>query len=362
MNRATSHKQQATSMGMDSGVSAAPSTARAQAGQAMTEFQICAAYVLVPLFLMVPLVAKYIDIKHATINSARYQAWEYTAWYNSVDDHDIVGNFDAAKIPYKSPANTAKEAERRLFSYIREGDDALAISTADTSGWKSTDMNPLWTNHRGDAIYAGSLGASINTAQDTPGYKIFGMDSAKIINLILNVLDLVFDAFGALLSIIPGSSGNEFSAINTEGYTKVDVSAPIYTYPGAINVADGSVQEGIFARAGVLSEGWNAGGTDHTYKQIGGAIPSTLLKELLTMPVVGEIWDLASFMAPELTRCKPTFHSPAVGPEGSLWLGYVDGDVVHPDRLSGGGTHVCDDAGRCRLVPTETMSHSECQG
>ena len=333
-----------------------------QLGQAMTEFQICAAYVLVPLFLIVPLVAKYIDIKHATINSARYQAWEYTAWYNSVDDHDIVGNFTAAKIPYKSPDDTAKESERRLFSYIREGDDALQLSTADTSGWKSADMNPLWNNHRGEAIYAGTLGASISTANDTPGYRIFGMDSAKIINLILNVLDLVFDAFGALLSIIPGSSGNEFGAINTEGYTKVGVSAPVYTYPEVINVADGSVPEGIEARAGVLSEGWNAGGTDHTYKQIGGAIPSTLLKEILTMPVVGEIWDVVSFMAPELTRCKPAFHSPAVGPEGSIWLGYVDGDVVHPDRLSGGGTHVCDDAGRCRLVPNVAMSHSECQG
>ena len=53
-----------------------------ESGQAMTEFQICAAYVLIPLFLMVPLLAKYIDIKHATISAARYQAWEYTAWYN----------------------------------------------------------------------------------------------------------------------------------------------------------------------------------------------------------------------------------------------------------------------------------------
>lgn len=333
-----------------------------QTGQAMTEFQVCAAYVLVPLFLIVPLIAKYIDIKHAAINSARYQAWEYTAWYNAADDHDIVGNFDAAKVPYKSPAITAAESERRLFSYIREGDDALTISTDDASGWKSADMNPLWTNHRGDALYRGSLGASIGTANDTPGYTIFGFDTGTIINLILDVLDFVFDAFGTLLSIIPGSAGNEFSAINTEGYTRVDVLAPINTYPNAIDVAAGATPEDISARAGVLSEGWNAGGTDHTYKQVGGAIPSTLLKELISMPVMGEIWDLISFLAPEFTRCKPTFHSPAVGPEGSLWLGYVDGDVVHPDRLSGGGTHVCDDAGRCRLVPNEAMSHSECQG
>ncbi len=330
----------------------------------MTEFQVAAAFVLVPLFLIVPLVGKYIDIKHAAINSARYQAWEYTAWYNSVDDHDIVGNFTAAKIPYKSPDVTAAESERRLFSYIREGDDALAVTSADASGWKASEMNPLWNNHRGRPIYTGNLGARtvISTANETPGFKIFGIDSGSIVNVILKVLDFVFDAFGALLSIIPGNSGNEFSAINTEGYTKVSVYAPIDTYPNVIDVADGRKAEGILARAGVLSEGWNAGGTEHTYKQIGGAIPSTLLKELLSMPVMGEIWDVISFMAPEFSRCKPTIRSPAVGKDGSLWLGYVDGDVVHPDRLSGGGGHVCDDAGRCRLEPLEPMSHSECQG
>jgi hypothetical protein len=328
----------------------------------MTEFQICAAYVLVPLFLIVPLVAKYIDIKHATINAARYQAWEYTAWYNSADDHDIVDNFSAARVPYKSPESTRAESERRLFSYIREGDDALPVTAGDSGGWEAADMNPLWTNHRGEPLYGGALGASIDTANDTPGYRIFGFDTGTIVNLILDVLDFVFDSFGTLLSIIPGNAGNEFSAINTEGYTRVGVEAPIYLYPGVIDVAEGSIAASLHARAGVLSEGWNAGGTDHTYRQVGGAIPSTLLKELLTMPVMGEIWDVVSFMAPELTRCKPAFHSPAVGPEGSLWLGYVDGDVVHPDRLSGGGTHVCDDAGRCRLVPNVAMSHSECQG
>jgi hypothetical protein len=93
---------------------------------------------------------------------------------------------------------------------------------------------------------------------------------------------------------------------------------------------------------------------------VGGAVPTTLLKELLTMPVMGEVWDVISFIAPELTRCKPTFHSPFVGDDGSLWLGYVDSDTVHPDRLSGGGTHVCDDAGICRLEPVIPLSHTEC--
>ncbi|MCB1745044.1 MAG: hypothetical protein KDK91_32050, partial [Gammaproteobacteria bacterium] len=102
---------------------------------------------------------------------------------------------------------------------------------------------------------------------------------------------------------------------------------------------------------------------------------------------------------PELTECTSrTDRNPPLGkklangiglgvlydtfvPEdGSLWLGYVDGDVVHPDRLSADprnpqtrlGSHICGADGRCvwdntamananpalnRITP---LSHSPC--
>ena len=332
-----------------------------QRGQAMTEFQIAAVYILVPLFLFIPMLGKYIDIKHATIEAARYQAWEYTAWLNAADDHDIMNNFTSATVPYKSPAETRAEAQQRFFSAIREGENAVPISTTDRSdGWDVEDRNPLWTDHKAQPLFTGTMSSTISTGNDTPGFKIFGVDSGDIISLILDGLDFVFDAFGTLLSIIPGNSGAEFSAINTDGYTRSDVQSPVRMFPGAVDAHKTAYWRSIPANAGVLSETWGSGGMLHTYNQVGGAVPTTLLKELLTMPVMGEIWDVISFLAPELTRCKPTFHSPLIGDEGSLWLGYVDSDTVHPDRLSGGGTHVCDDAGRCRLKPNLPMSHTEC--
>lgn len=332
-----------------------------QLGQAMTEFQITAVYILVPLFLFIPLLGKYLDIKHATIEAARYQAWEYTAWYNAADNHDIMKNFTSASVPYKTPAQTVTETQRRFFSAIREGSAAIPISTADKDkGWKAVDRNPLWTDHRAQPLFTGNMTATLVTSSDTPGFKIFGVDTGHVMSAILKVFDFVFSAFGKVLGIIPGNSGAGFSAINTKGYVKSAVDAPVRTFPGVIDVYDNPIILNFPAKAGVLSETWSSGGPLHTYNQVGGAVPTTLLKELQSMPVMGPIWDVISFMAPELTRCKPLFHSPFVGDEGSLWLGYVDSDTVHPDRLSGGGTHMCDSSGRCRLQPKLPMSHMEC--
>ena len=53
-----------------------------QHGQAMVEFVI-AMLVLLPIFFMIPILGKYLDIKMATISAARYEAWERTVAYPS---------------------------------------------------------------------------------------------------------------------------------------------------------------------------------------------------------------------------------------------------------------------------------------
>ena len=43
-------------------------------GQAMTEVAICAAFILVPLFLIIPTFGKFIDMKQTAVQAARYEA------------------------------------------------------------------------------------------------------------------------------------------------------------------------------------------------------------------------------------------------------------------------------------------------
>ncbi|MDZ7736787.1 MAG: hypothetical protein U5P41_12355 [Gammaproteobacteria bacterium] len=87
---------------------------RSVRGQAMVELAIIAAAILVPLLLLIPLLGKQIDLKHQTIQAARYQAWEYTVWYT--DSGRLPDGFSDATQPIKSTTVTEREARRRFFS------------------------------------------------------------------------------------------------------------------------------------------------------------------------------------------------------------------------------------------------------
>ena len=386
----------------------------------MTEFVIAATFVLLPLFVFVPMLGKYIDFKHAAIQAARYQAWEYTVWYNDLDDHDILDNFNSGhasfRMPLKDVATTRHESQTRIMAQVGNypSDDIGDPSTAAIRPISDADQtivyapNPLWRDRSGLPFFAGDLTINeVETDGATPTITIFGVNVGSWLNSIVDIVDVAFgfigDIIGVIDSVTPGDGGGaapgagevfagspEFSAINNKGYSRVDFDAmALVNSLGSnlrtdLNGGPGGVFNtlGFKAKAGVLADGWNAGGTAHTYLQVGGATPSTLVKELLNLPGLSQVWDLISFIAPELSRCDhpdgdgphPLIKSPLAAPGGHLWLGYVDGDVVHPDRLSVPGedskvrlgTHVCDDSGRCMwdddveaLDPP--MSHSPCQ-
>lgn len=387
-----------------------------QLGQAMTEFVIAATFVLLPLFVFVPMLAKYIDFKHAAIQAARYQAWEYTAWYDSAGDRDILENFNTGhpsfRMPVKQLEATRLESQVRLMGPIG-AEPAQTAGVATIPGLSEADQfadyspNPLWRDRRGLPFFGGTLDVEeADTNDDTPTITIFGVNVGAWLNAIVDVVDAAFGFIGDVIGVIGSASGGgggappgagdvfdgspAFGAMDTKGYSHVKFDAVALVDPMGSNLRTDlagtapRVAEplGFRAKAGVLANGWNAGGTGHAYLQVGGATPSTLVHELLNVPVLSDVWDLVGFIAPELSRCDdpggpgphPLIKSPLAAPHGHLWLGYVDGDVVHPDRLSllGDdptvrlGGHVCDDSGRCTwddavqaLDPP--MSHSECR-
>ena len=105
-----------------------------QIGQAMTEFLVVA-LAMMPLFLLIPMIAKYQDVSHTTQMAARYVAFDGT-----------IRN-DAVEYGWKSEATLADEVRRRFF-----GNSDAPIKTGDIAGefdahrnlfWRGPDNQPL---------------------------------------------------------------------------------------------------------------------------------------------------------------------------------------------------------------------------
>lgn len=78
---------------------------RAQAGQALTEFVVVGSLVLVPLFLIVPVIAKVISQKQDVELAARYAAWERTVWYSDAGSVSGQKGYEGPTLTYKSDAD-----------------------------------------------------------------------------------------------------------------------------------------------------------------------------------------------------------------------------------------------------------------
>jgi hypothetical protein len=108
----------------------------AQSGQAIIEFLV-AGLVLIPLFLLMPLIGKYLDIKQTTIAASRKLAFECTVRY--ADCGSLGGN-----------PSFADEIRMRFFS----GDQSPVL----TNDYPSQDAieagqgDPLWVDTKGTPL------------------------------------------------------------------------------------------------------------------------------------------------------------------------------------------------------------------
>jgi hypothetical protein len=104
-------------------------------GQALVEFLVLA-LALLPLFLLMPMIAKYQDLAHATQMASRYVAFE------AMTRNDGAGS-------WKPEAQLAQEARRRFFS-----NSEAPIKTNDGAGNFSRDQNAFWRSPGQQALIA----------------------------------------------------------------------------------------------------------------------------------------------------------------------------------------------------------------
>lgn len=155
-----------------------------QRGQAMTELNIVAAFVLLPLFLLIPIMGKYIDIKHTTVQTARYMAWERTAYF---PDASAIAS-DATKsstLPQKNVDTLQKEA---LYRFFGKNDSNAKIISTSTPTLTDGTLNALWWSHNKNdppLIDLDSL-KDRNNFSDIPSQK-----KSPLLNTIDSVVDTI---------------------------------------------------------------------------------------------------------------------------------------------------------------------------
>lgn len=282
-----------------------------QRGQALTEFTVAAGFVLIPTFLLIPLLGKYIDVQHSTIQAARYQAWEYTAWHAS--DGRPGGYKETRPYPVKSPAALKKEARRRFFS-----DPALHLSEEDReTGWQAKHRNVLWRDHRGTPLLDHEQKGAKVAEADTP-------DFTGVVTKLINAFHTVSGFVEKVLELVGLDAG--FTVTESRGYyqanskvktTGLDWFDPNDTLSGVDDFKNGLTFK---ARAAVLSRYWNAGSRHMTKHQTKGLVPTAALDNEAIAKVREVVDTIANPFLPELT-------------EDSLQFGKVDTEIVPPDRL-----------------------------
>lgn len=344
-----------------------------QSGQAMTEMIIAASFVLIPLFLLIPWLGKYIDLHQSAIQAARYEAWEYTVWYNDVASEAPAGAVDKngsqITMPEKSIAELQAEARQRFFSKAAYSSIPAEADLVNEGSWDITNTNPLWQDHHGNSLLANTttIDSTLESFDVTPNNN-----TSNSLETPLEIDELIFDAAtgagGAIANLIAGATPT-FGIDNLKGYSHTQMTIPIVSQPGLVSFgtlsgsfAIGATQQTFIipvnTRAAVLSDGWNAGGRYHAKDQVGEitiARKLTSLSDKFTALSDYKAIKVSGHMHPtlvtatgefaDLLECgdlrldgwgvssPPVVTIPADDEDGSLWTGYVDMGAIHPDRL-----------------------------
>lgn len=267
----------------------------------MIELLIVATFVLVPLFLAIPVLGKYLDMRSAAVQSARYAAWERTVWY---------GGSAATSLGWFGVERKWKANEKNDDQIRREVGVRLLSETGSSDSFTSNDRNA--NNFRGGAKLIW---------RDRSDQPLLA-DYSDIQNLVANkpapgTLNVVLDPianFAATLGPFTLEMNGEYVAMVTLNVKDIDFDHFL--------VRDS--KQSITEANVLLANGWSADGPLDDKKtsakqQVKGLVPFTILDaEIAGVPVMEYLQTAVSVFLPEFSK---------------LDLGKIEPDKVPSDRV-----------------------------
>ncbi|MFL0797121.1 MAG: hypothetical protein K6L73_06475 [Cellvibrionaceae bacterium] len=310
---------------------------RQQQGQAMAEFVVAAATVLVPLFLILPLIGKYADINLTSVETARYVAWERSVWHEPSNLPTGISIPMGETFPSKTDLTIRNEARSRFFGELER-------EVYSTSGrtLSQAELNPFWHDHDGIAmITVSDTGVNVPDLDETPG---IGYEVVRVFTGILDLLYTPLSWLGGTASFDPnldgyadpGNGPTVSIPINaSSGYMLQTMFNPLGEYTPSQNLT--TVDLTFEANAGLLVDTWSVQGSEHFENQTGGLVPTSLLD----FPLLNTLRDIAATILFE-----PKLAEPAEGEDTGLDMG---GFRTDPFQLDADQTSedFCNDDGLC---------------
>ncbi|HWU85040.1 MAG TPA: hypothetical protein VN028_06875 [Rhodocyclaceae bacterium] len=294
----------------------------------MIEAIVACALVLVPLFLAIPIIAKYQDIRSQVVQGARYAAWERTVWFGGdaaveMGFGSFTNKWDANE---KSDTAIRTEIGKRILSK-----NGGKFASADKSSSGSLSGDPMWRDRQGNTLlqnYSDVSGSYAN--DDAPG--LINAVLGPVMEVTSVVSDFTVDTHAQYTANV-GLAVREV-AFNTD---------PLAVTPGHGNALKQGYTGDFLATSKkmtfseknvIVANSWSANGPgsldqlndadtkDHitVYRQIRGLTPTSLLKPSggAFKVVLDVMQAVALVFFPELS---------------TLDLGRIEVDKVPADRL-----------------------------
>lgn len=248
-----------------------------QKGAVWVEFLVASSTLLIGLFILIPTLAKYMDIRHKTEQAAQYSIWERSVWYNAIDNDGASRKSEVALI---------KDAKQRVLA---DG-DALVYSGQSSDPIKIDSFHnfidskfgtPKYTSllgKRGEVAEKSMIGGLIKDNQNQPGKDVF--DTALTIST-------------------AGLQTKVKNVINQKGYyqnnVKLAVKQPSW-FPEF-------TQDSITMTTGkaLLVDGWGGGGSEHNKKQVNKLQPRLFTDNPFAKPML-ETYKKAFSLAPRIAN------------------------------------------------------------
>jgi hypothetical protein len=289
----------------------------------MIEMLIACALVLVPLFLALPIIAKYQDIKAYTLQAARYAAWERTVWFGGAAAEPMgIGS--------SSAFSNTWDANEKTDAQIRAEIGTRLLSNG-KSGFKDTDKSDstfnggpraLWRDRRGTPLLQQYNDVAVGYTNDVaPG--VVNDLLTPVVNITSVVSNFTVDTKARYTSNV--GFAVQRVAFNPDAGLRPCAGCPV-DYLATGNTFN------FTARNVIVANGWSANGPGSlasygthpekitVYNQVRGLTPSSLLKPAsgAFKTVLDVLNAIALVIFPELS---------------TLDLGRIEVDKVPTDRL-----------------------------